>query len=125
MSTKRTENDSHARLRRRRATFLKERLTPRVRDLFLDLMAGREAGTFVESQCLKVAELTAAAEGLRARLETADQDPATCAKTIVALVNAVTRTESTARRASVDLGTAEPDKPHVPFWLRDDEEGDQ
>ena len=71
MITKRAENDSKARQRRRRAALLRERLTPRVRDLFLDLMAGREVGTFVESQALKVAELTAFARN-RSRIEDVD-----------------------------------------------------
>jgi hypothetical protein len=125
MSQKRAKTEPRPNQSRRRAAFLRDRLTPRVRDLFLDLMAGREVGTFVESQCLKVAELQAAAEGLRARLETADQNPETDAKTIVALVNAMTRTESTARRAAADLGKAAPDKPHVPFWEKPIEQTDE
>jgi hypothetical protein len=86
----------------------------RVRDLFEGFLArvgGTDADIVTKAQCLKVAELTYATEGLRARLETADNDPTTDAKTIVALVNAMTRAESTARRASADLAKSVPVKP--------------
>jgi hypothetical protein len=66
------------------------------------------AGAYVESQCLKVAELTVRAEELRARLATMlaadlpnDKDTV---KSLAALVNGVTRFESTTRRAAADLG---------------------
>jgi hypothetical protein len=108
--------DERTRLRedRRRAAFLRKRLTPRVRDVFLDLMKSRkDAGAYLEAQCLKVAELTARAEDLRARLDAmlaplkGDEHPAlddAQVKSLAALINNVTRLESTARRAAADLG---------------------
>jgi hypothetical protein len=67
-----------------------------------------DAGAWLESQCLKVAELTVRAEELRARLATMlaadmpnDQDPV---RSLATLVNGITRLESTARRAAADLG---------------------
>lgn len=56
---------------RRRAAFLRDHLSPRLRDLFLDLLSRRcpgPHGTFVEVQALRVAELTVRAEDLRAKL---------------------------------------------------------
>jgi hypothetical protein len=129
MSTKRTENDSHAHQRRRRAAFLRKRLTPRVRDVFTDLMSSRkDAGAYLESQALKVAELTVRAEELRAKLgamltaegeEEGEEGGPVAAlsdaevRSVTALINSVTRLESTARRAAADLGKigAEPDDP--------------
>jgi hypothetical protein len=120
MSTKRTENVHET---RRRKSFLRKRLTPRVRDLFLDLMANRKAtGIYLESQCLKVAELTARTEDLRARLDVmlaapkkgdAEDDADIEVRALSALINSVTRLESTARRAAADLGkiAAEPADP--------------
>jgi hypothetical protein len=100
MITKRTENDSHARLRRRRASFLKDRLTPRSRDLFLDLMARAGPGphgAVVEASALECAELMIACEDLRGDLEAGLKDGDLKAK--AALVNAVTRLQSTTARA--------------------------
>jgi hypothetical protein len=71
----------------------------RVRLLFRNLLAKYGAGqnrALAETACLRIAELTIASETLRARLlATTDPDDG--------LVNAVTRMESTIRRATVDL----------------------
>jgi hypothetical protein len=112
MSQNRAKTEPRTNQSRRRSTFLRKRLKPRVRDLFLDLMKDqKDAGAYLESQCLKVAELTARAEDLRAKLAVmvaekgstmiidADQ-----VKSLAVLINSVTRLESTARRAAADLG---------------------
>jgi hypothetical protein len=113
MSSKLTVNGKSPRQSRRRAAFIRKRLKPRVRDLFADLMADqKDAGAYLESQCLKVAELTCRAEDLRARLDvmvsTEKDDPrpldADQVKSLAALINSVTRLESTLRRAAADLG---------------------
>lgn len=99
---------------RRRAAFLRKRLSPRVRDVFQDLMADRpDAGAWLECQALKVAELAIRAEELRARLETmtAAPDDRDQVKSLATLINAVTRLEGTARRAAADLAKAAPAKP--------------
>lgn len=110
MSQHRTKSEpsaSRPNHERRRAAFLKDRLSPRTRDLFLDLMSRHGPGSlWVESQCLKLAELTASAENLRARLATEEPSPA--------LINSVTRLESTARRAAVDLAKLSPPKADDP-----------
>lgn len=95
----------------------------RVRDLFRDLIAGKEeAGAYVAAQCLRVAELTASAESLRAQLgamldeakgKTVGPDEI---KSLAVLVNAVTRFESTARRAAADLGKVAP-ADDGPDWI--------
>jgi hypothetical protein len=131
MSAKRTENDSHGRQRRRRAAFLRERLSPRVRDVFTDLMAGKQGvGAYVESQCLKVAELTVRAEDLRAKLAAmlaaAQPDDTDPVRSLAALINSVTRLESTTRRAAADLAKITPAAPVATLdqldWESDDEE---
>ncbi len=132
MSTKRTANGQKPRQSRRRAAFIRKRVTPRVRDLFDDLMAGRTnaGGAYLESQVLKVVELTVAAESLRAELDAmlagAKGKPLADAevKSLAALINSVTRLESTARRASADLGKVAPaeDDPYSEFLRLQEEE---
>jgi hypothetical protein len=109
---------------------MRNRLKPRVRDLFQDLMKDQgDAGAYIESQCLKVAELTARAEDLRAKLAVmvaekgsdADQVKtekvtpldADQVKSLAALINSVTRLESTCRRAAGDLGKVTTAKPKL------------
>jgi hypothetical protein len=104
---------------RRRAAFLRKRLSPRVRDVFQDLMADRSAaGAWLECQVLKTAELAVRAEELRARLETMSAAPEDLdqVRSLATLINAVTRLEGTARRAAADLAKAAPAKPAV-NWL--------
>jgi hypothetical protein len=107
---------------RRRAAFLRERLSPRVRDLFLNLMADKgDVGTYVESQCLKIAELTASAEELRTKLkamltaaEGKSPSPSDAeVRSVAALINATTRLESTVRRAAADLAKMAASKPKM------------
>jgi DNA-binding TFAR19-related protein (PDSD5 family) len=114
--------DDRSREEKRRAAFLKQRLTQRVRDLMADLMADKaDVGTYVESQCLKVAELTAGAEELRTRLtamltatEGATQSPTDAeVHSLAALINATTRLESTVRRAAADLAKTAGTKPKL------------
>jgi hypothetical protein len=114
--------DDRSREEKRRAAFLKQRLTQRVRDLFDDLMADKGgAGTYVESQCLKIAELTASAEELRTKLtamlaaaEGKRQSPSDAeVRSLAALINATTRLESTARRAAADLAKTATAKPKM------------
>jgi hypothetical protein len=82
----------------------------RVKDLYEDLIAGKPPGAYLAAQALRVAELTASAESLRAKLDVmldAGRGKTATAEEIKALsvlVNAVTRFESTARRAAADLG---------------------
>lgn len=114
---------------RRRAAFLRDRLSPRVRDLFTDLMADRkETGAYLESQCLKVAELTVRAEDIRARLEAmlaaAKGNDDAAVRSLATLINAVTRLESTARRAAADLGKIVP-KPTDDDWGAIQDEADR
>lgn len=107
---------------RRRAAFLRDRLSPRVRDLFLSLMADKgDAGTYLESQCLKVAELTASTEELRTKLkamlataEGKSLSPSDAeVRSLAALINATTRLESTVRRAAADLAKTAAAKPKM------------
>ncbi len=106
--------DDRSREEKRRAAFLKQRLTQRVRDLFLSLMADKgDAGAYVESQCLKVAELTVAAEGLRAKLDAMLGAANADVKSLAALINGATRLESTARRAAADLAKTAAAKPKL------------
>ncbi len=114
--------DDRSREEKRRAAFLKRRVTQRVRDLLVDLMADKgDAGTYVESQCLKVAELTASAEELRTKLTamlTADEGKSLSpsdaeVRSLAALINATTRMESTARRAAADLAKTAAAKPKM------------
>jgi hypothetical protein len=74
----------------------------RVRLLYRNLLAQYGTGqnrALVETACLRIAELTIASETLRARLlATSEPDSA--------LVNAVTRMESTLRRSTGDLAGA-------------------
>jgi hypothetical protein len=70
----------------------------RVRDLFRGLLARLGPGphdVVVESHALRCAELVAIAEDLRARLASQEPRPD--------MINAVTRIESTARRAAADF----------------------
>jgi hypothetical protein len=121
MSQKRATSEPRSNEGRRRAEYLRKRLSPRVRDVFHDLMANRrDAGAYLEIQALKVAELAIQAEELRARLGTmlaadtpGDKDPV---RSLATLINAVTRLEGTARRAAADLAKAAPAKPAV-NWL--------
>ena len=107
---------------RRRAAFLRDRLSPRVRDLFLSLMADKgDAGTYLESQCLKVAELSASTEELRTKLkamlataEGKSLSPSDAeVRSLAALINATTRLESTVRRAAADLAKTAAAKPKM------------
>jgi hypothetical protein len=71
----------------------------RVRLLYRNLIAQHGAGqnrALIEAACLRVAELTAAGEDLRAKL-LATTEPSD------ALINSITRLESTQRRAALDL----------------------
>ena len=131
--------DDRSREEKRRAAFLKQRLTDRVRGLFVDLMADKgDAGTYLESQCLKVAELTASAEVLRTKLKamlaTAEgKSPSPSddeVRSLAALINATTRLESTVRRAAADLAKITPKAAPISFRERlmqqiaEQEEGD-
>jgi hypothetical protein len=126
MSQKRTAHDpalhqnadERSREDRRRRAFLRKRLAAsRVRDLFVGLMRQIDPAGLtpkIEADALRVAELTVAAENLRETLlATAEAD--------AALINSVTRLESTARRASIDLGKVAPLKadraPTIDEWL--------
>jgi hypothetical protein len=60
-------------------------------------------GTYLESQCLRVAELTATAENLRTELDKAEKPTA-------AQITAVVRIEGVARRAAADLLKLAPPK---------------
>jgi hypothetical protein len=98
-------------MRPKRFAFISKRLrrSPRVADVFAVLMADKpDADAWLEAQALQVAELTVAAEELRARLATMmatdrpdDKDPV---RSLATLINSVTRLASTARRAAADLG---------------------
>jgi hypothetical protein len=103
MSQKRAKSEPRSNEARRRAAYLKYRLSPRARDLFDDLIRQRGAGphgAYLESQCLRVAELTATAETLRAELDKRkDGGEAPTA----AQITAVVRIEGVARRAAADL----------------------
>jgi hypothetical protein len=106
---------------RRRIAFIRKRLAPRTRDLFLDLIADKEQpSAYFEAQCLKVAELTIETEALRAKLDamlkTNTPTDAEQVKNLSALVNATTRLESTLRRAAADLGKVAPE-PEGPSWI--------
>jgi hypothetical protein len=99
-----TNLPGNLRRERRRAAFLKKRLTPCARDLFQGLVRqiGRDrVDITIEAHCLKVAELMAACEALRAKT-TEEPTPA--------LVNSVTRLESTAARAGRALAKLAPPK---------------
>ncbi len=77
-----------------------------------------DVGAYLESQALKVAELTAEAEGLRAKLDAMlAADEVADIKSLAALINSVTRLESTARRAAADLAKIGPAKP-IPKLLQ-------
>lgn len=109
MSQPRAKNEPRSNQDRRRAEYLRKRLSPRVRDVFRDLMADKpDAGAYLEGQCLMVAELSVLAEALRTRLETMmaapSPDEAGPLRSLATLINAVTRLQSTARRAAADLG---------------------
>ena len=69
-----------------------------------------DVGAHIESQCLKVAELTVRAEDFRVKLDVMlaaakgnGGDAEAEVRCLAALINAVTRLESTARRAAADL----------------------
>lgn len=112
--------DDRSREDKRRAAFIRGRLSPRVRDVFTDLLKGKgDAGAYVELQALKVAELTVRAEELRAKLAAmlAANETAGDVRHLAALINSVTRLESTARRAAADLAKIGPAKP-IPKLLQ-------
>ena len=99
---------------RRRVAYLKKRLTPRSRDLFNGLVRkiGRDRiDIIIELHCLKVAELQAGCETLRLKMATAEPD--------AALINSITRLESTAARAERALFKAVPPKTEVHIPLRE------
>jgi hypothetical protein len=106
MSQHRAKSEPRSNEARRRAEYLRKRLTGRARSLFNGLVRqiGRDrVDIVVETHALRVAELTAAAETLRAQL-------ATTAAPTPALVNSVTRLESTAARAERALAKIAPAK---------------
>ena len=80
-----------------------------------------DAGTYLESQCLKVAELTASAEELRTKLkamlataEGKSLSPSDAeVRSLAALINATTRLELTVRRAAADLAKTAAAKPKM------------
>ena len=123
MSQDRAKTEPRPNHVRRRKSFLRKRLSPRVRDVFADLMTDKvDVGAYLESQCLKVAELTVRAEDLRAKLDVMlaaakgnGADAEAGVWSLAALINAVTRLESTARRAAADLTKIVP-KPVVQDW---------
>jgi hypothetical protein len=98
----------------------------RVRLLYRNLLARYGAGqnrALIEAACLRIAELTIAAETLRAQLLATNEPDS-------GLVNGVTRMESTIRRATVDLaeGGAVTEKEWSPDDLPkviDDDEDDE
>jgi len=111
--SQRTAIDSESagdRSRRRRASFLKSRLTSgRVRDLFqalADRLPERD-DQIAEAHALKIAELTDLAERARAKVailveRIAGEDRASISA-FAAVVNAITRAEGTCRRAQGDF----------------------
>jgi hypothetical protein len=90
-----------------------------VRDVFADLMKARgDVGAYLESQALKVAELTVRAEELRAALAAKLAANGTGdVRDLAAIINSVTRLESTVRRAAADLAKIGPAKP-IPKLLQ-------
>jgi hypothetical protein len=115
------KSDERSREEKRRSAFLKQRLTPRARVLFRGLITriGRDqVDITVEGHVLRVAELTAACEALRLDLSKGAQPTP-------ALINSVTRLESTAARAERALFKIAPDKaeraPTLEEYLGDDE----
>ncbi len=104
MSQNQTKTQPRSNEARRRAAYLKYRLSPRARDLFDDLIRQRGPGphgTFVEAMCLRTAELLASAERVREELNVAESPTA-------AQITAVVRIEGVARRAIGDLAKAAP-----------------
>jgi hypothetical protein len=100
--------------RRRRNSYLKDRLSDRARDLFRGLVRkiGRDrVDIVVEAHILEVAELKAACEALRLQMTT--EVPT------AALINSVTRLASTTARAERALFKAVPPKKDVPVTLRE------
>lgn len=84
----------------------------RVQTLYRALLASHGTGpsrTVVEAQCLKVAELVAGAEALRAALLASESPSA-------ALINSVTRLKSTAARAERALDKLAPPKTDADAW---------
>lgn len=91
-------------LERRRAAFLRKRLSPpdrhRARDLFSDLLTRLGPGphdAVTEAEALEIAELTVSCEDLRDDLAKVDL------KGKANLVNAITRLQSTTNRAKRNL----------------------
>ena len=101
MSQDRAKTEPRPNHVRRRKSFLRKRLSPRVRDVFADLMTDKvDVGAYLESQCLKVAELTVRAEDLRAKLDVMlaaakgnGADAEAGVRSLAALINAVTKLE--------------------------------
>jgi hypothetical protein len=103
-----------SRQEQRRVAYLRKRLTPRARDLFNGLLRkiGRDrVDIIIESHALKVAELQAGCEVLRLKMKTAEPTDA--------LINSITRLESTAARAERGLFKAVPPKAEVHIPMRE------
>jgi hypothetical protein len=97
-----------------REAFLKDRLTPRTRILFNGFLRkiGRDRiDVTVEADCLRVAELQVGCEILRLKMQTEQPTPA--------LVNSITRLESTSARAERALFKVVPPKAEVHVPLRE------
>jgi hypothetical protein len=106
MSQKQAKSEPRSNEARRRAAYLKYRLSARARDLFDDLIRQRGPGphgTYVEAMCLRTAELLASAERVRGELNEAEKPTA-------AQITAVVRIEGVARRAVADLTKLAPPK---------------
>ena len=123
MNQNRAKSEPRSNEARRRAAYLRYRLSPRARDLFDDLMSQRGPGphgVYIESQCLRVAELTATAENLRADLDLRQKGGEV---PTAAQITAVVRIEGVARRAAGDLAKLAPPKsqqaPTMEEWLED------
>jgi adenosylmethionine-8-amino-7-oxononanoate aminotransferase len=104
MTQQQTKTKPRSNEARRRAAYLKYRLSPRARDLFDDLISQRGPGphgTFAEAMTLRTAELIASAERVREELNQAKSPTA-------AQITAVVRIEGVARRAIGDLAKAAP-----------------